>query len=611
MGDALAVMPTASAFLGAAALVVLAPVIKHHRHTMDFAALGIAAGSLVMCVLLLEQVGREPFAYWLGGWEPHDGVALGIGFVADGLGAGMASLAALLILIALLFSWRYFETVGHLYHVLMLVFLAATTGFCLSGDLFNIFVFLEIATVAAFALTAYEIEETGPLQGGLNFAVTNAVGAIFVLFGIALLYGRTGALNLAQVGDALAAREPDGLVVASFVLLAAGFLVKAAIVPFHFWLADAYAVSPTPVCILFAGVLSELGLYAIARVYWTVFSGVGFSHGGLRGILVTAGVVTALLGSIMSAMQRHLRRLLAFVVIAHSGLFLIGLGLLTHTAIGGVAVYVVTDGLVKASLFVCVGIVLHRRGTLEEFHLHGRGRDLPVAGALFALGGLGVAGLPPFGTYLGKAVIEESATLLGHSWAPWLFVTVSAITGAAVLKAAGHVFLGWGPRETNDPWIADEEETDAGAEIAEEPDRTPPAMLVAAVVPLVLAVAGGLSPWLVESAEVAATNFADREAYSALVLESSTGPEVVGAPTGSHLKGALLGLLSAALAVALALGALFAHRLPAALDPQRSRLMDPLAARLRGLHNGHVNDYVAYLTAGTALLGGVAAIFLV
>jgi multicomponent Na+:H+ antiporter subunit D len=611
MGESLAVLPTATALLGATLLVVLAPFLKHRRNAMDVGALLVALISLAWCLLLVREAADGPFVYWVGGWEPAGGVALGIGLVADGVGAGMAALSALLIAIALLFSWRYFEAVGHLYHVLMLVFLAAATGFCLSGDLFNIFVFFEIGAVAAFALTAYEIEDTGPLQGGLNFAVTNAVGAILVLFGTALLYGRTGALNLAQIGNALAGNEADGLVLTSLVLIFAGFMVKAAIVPFHFWLPDAYAVSPTPVCVLFAGVLSELGLYAVARIYWTVFSDAGISQSGLRTILVALGVITAALGSVMATMQRHLRRLLAFVVVAHSGLFLIGLGLLTREGIGGVSVYVIADGFVKASLFVCVGIVLHRRGSLEEFHLHGRGRDLPLAGIVFTLGALGVAGLPPFGTYLGKSIIEESAVTLGYEWMPWLFVLVSAVTGAAVLKAAGHVFLGWGSRETADPWIADEEETDTNAEIDLEPDRTPPAMIAAAVIPIALSLILGVIPQTTGTADLVATHFVDRAGYSGLVLEADRLEDVPEEPPASHGKGALLGILSAVLAVALALGALFPHRLPASFDPRRSTLMDPLARGLRSVHNGHVSDYVTYLTAGVAVLGGVAAVLLI
>ena len=153
----------------------------------------------------------------------------------------------------------------------MLVFLAGIVGFCLSGDLFNMFVFYELFSVAAYALAGYRTTDPGSVRGALNFAITNSVGAILVLGGIALLYGRTGALQPGQLGRP-SPRPADRLVIVAFLLLMVGFFVKAAVVPFHFWLADAYALAPTVVGVLFAGVVSELGLYAVVRVYWTVFS---------------------------------------------------------------------------------------------------------------------------------------------------------------------------------------------------------------------------------------------------------------------------------------------------------------------------------------------------
>ena len=186
---------------------------------------------------------------------------------------------------------------GPTFHALILIFLGALAGFALTGDLFNMFVFFELMSVSAYALTAYRIDRPASLQGALTFAMTNSVGAVMILFGIALLYGRTGALNLAQVGEVLATRPSDGLVVVSFALITGGFLVKAAIVPFHFWLADAYAVAPTPAAIVFTGVMSDLGIYAVARIYVTVFEAPLEPHeAGLRAVLVGFGVLTALVG---------------------------------------------------------------------------------------------------------------------------------------------------------------------------------------------------------------------------------------------------------------------------------------------------------------------------
>src|SRR5487761_906202 len=126
----------------------------------------------------------------------------------------------------------------------MLTFLAGIVG---------LFVWFELMGVSAYALTAYRPEERGPIQGALIFAITNSVGSYLSLTGIALIYGRTGALNMAQISRYVSSHPPDGLVTIAFLLIITGLLVKAAIVPFHFWLADAHAVAPTPVCVMFSG----------------------------------------------------------------------------------------------------------------------------------------------------------------------------------------------------------------------------------------------------------------------------------------------------------------------------------------------------------------------
>ena len=223
------------------------------RRVVDALSCAASVACVVLCALVLDDASDGTLVHWFGGWTPRDGTALGISFAIDSIGAGLALFASVLFLAAFVFSWRYFVAIGPLFHALMLVFLAAMLGFSYTGDLFNLFVFFELLSVAAYALVAYDIEEEGPLQGALNFAVTNSIGAFLILTGIGLLYGRTGALNMAQIGEALAGQPADGLVVVAFTLMAVGFFVKAAVVPFHFWLADAYSVAPTPVCLLAVG----------------------------------------------------------------------------------------------------------------------------------------------------------------------------------------------------------------------------------------------------------------------------------------------------------------------------------------------------------------------
>ena len=558
----------------------------------------------VACAALLVRCLDGPVVYWFGGWTPRDGIALGVAFAVDPVGAALATLAGVLATAALTFSWRIFEAVRTLHHGLMLVFLAGIVGFCLSGDLFNMFVFYELFSVAAYALAGYRTTDPGSVRGALNFAITNSVGAILVLGGIALLYGRTGALNLAQLGQALAAGPPDRLVVVAFLLLMVGFFVKAAVVPFHFWLADAYALAPTVVGVLFAGVVSELGLYAVARVYWTVFSAPLAGIEGLRGVLLLGAVTTALVGGVMCLLQHHLARMLAYATVSHVGLTLAGFALLGPAGAGGAVLYLAADGMVKGSLFISVGIIDHHLLDVDELRLQGRGRHLRWAGALMVAGALGLAGVPPFGTFLGKALMEEAAVEAGQPWLVGLFVLVAALTSAALLRATGRVFCGLGRREG--PAAAAPRPPD---EAAIRHPHVHATQVVPAVALLAGAVAVGLAPGLAGQAQDAAAQFTDRPAYAAAVLQGAGGPVPAGTHPPLHLAGpALWAALSALLGLGLALAALLPDRLPDRLRGGVARGWGPAAAMLRSLHNGSIADSVTWLVVGMAGFGTLLAI---
>ncbi|MDQ3752672.1 MAG: NADH-quinone oxidoreductase subunit D [Actinomycetota bacterium] len=598
-------LPLAVAIPMSAAALLLAAPQSWDRRAFDAFAIAIGGSVTVICAVLLGDSTHGSSVYWFGDWIPKHGVALGLAFVAEPIALTLATLAAFLVTASLIYSWHYFDTVGNLFHVLLLSFLGAMVGFCLTGDLFTLFVFSELISVVAFSLAGYKIEEEGSLQGALNFAVSNSIGASLILSGIALLYGRTGALNMAQIGESLAGGSADGLVVTAFAFLVAGYFIKAAVVPFHFWLADSYAAAPTPACVLFAGVLCELSLYAIARVYWTVFDGVlGGGLVGLRSVMVGAGAVTAILGALMCWPQRHIKRLLAFSTVSHVGMFLLGVGLFSPVAFAGTVVYLVTDGLVKGSLFFCAGILLHRLGSVDELGCDGVGRSIPYTGFLFLLGGLGLAGLPPFGTFVGKALIGEEAARLGYPWVTYLIVAASVLTAGPVLRAGARVFWGLGPGEAYDHHS--EAEGDEGEpETSEARDTTPPLMWTTAAILLGVSLVAGLIPDLSVRFEPAADLFLDRDAYADLVLRNVT-PHHAPLPSGAPLlEGALIGTVSAVCAaVAAALG-LWHARLPSTITGLFTRSLGPPFAILRGLHSGHVGDYVAWATAGVALLGGL------
>ena len=218
------------------------------RCARDVIAIAIALATCALTFIFIAASAGRPMIYWFSGWRPAHGMVIGIDYAVGPLGAGMASLAGLLVTAALVYCWRYFDGARGRYHALVLIFLAGSVDFCLTGDLFNLFVAFELVAVTAFGLTGYNAGHPAPLQGAINFAVTNSLGGMTVLMGVGLLYARTGSLNLAEIGRRWP-EVPRRLAAVAFALLAGGFLIKAAAAPFHFWLADAM-LGPRPGLVL-------------------------------------------------------------------------------------------------------------------------------------------------------------------------------------------------------------------------------------------------------------------------------------------------------------------------------------------------------------------------
>jgi multicomponent Na+:H+ antiporter subunit D len=632
----LVALPLAVPLLVAAILVGASPLLRRHRQTRDLIVTLTMAATTALAALLIWRSRIAPFVYWFGGWLPRDGKALGIAFQIDPIGAGLATLAALLTTAALVYAWHYFEEILGLFHALLLIFAAGMIGFSLTGDLFNMFVLFELMGVAAFGLTCYK-REAPTLEGALNFAVTNSIGAFMVLIGIALLYARTSALNLAEIGAVLveqaallgqgaagavgaetgaavitaggvAIARPDGLILVAAALIFTGFLIKGAAFPFHFWLPDAHAVAPTPVCILFSGIMVELGLYAIARIYWTAFSEVIPPEAGLRPILVGFGTATAVLGALMCFLQRHLKRLLAFSTVSHSGVILIGVGLLTPEALNGAIIYLFGHGLIKAALFLAVGILLHRTGSVDEFDLFNRCHHLPSTGILFTLGGLALAGVPPFGLFTGKSLLEHAGAEAGYVWVAWIALFASLVTGGAVLRAAGRIFLGLGKPEG----LEEEAPVETpGQETHGAEGRTPAVMIGPIIALLTLALLIGVLPWIPEFYAAAAERFQERSLIADVVLHGAVasplagrlgGPEVYTVSSVLYAVGGTLG------AILLALTSLFFNF--SGIPGPLGRAVDTGSRAHETFHSGHVGDYVAWITVGVALLGGLFGLVL-
>ena len=605
------------------------------RWARDLIAIAVALATTTLTLILMAASAGHPMIYWFSGWRPSGGLAIGVDYAVGPLGAGMASLAGVLASAALVYCWRYFDSARGRHHALVLIFLAASVDFCLTGDLFNLFVAFELVAVTAFALTGYNAGHPAPLQGAINFAVTNSLGGMSVLMGVGFLYARTGSLNLAQIGQDLTGRHADGLIVVAFALLTGGFLVKAAVVPFHFWLPDAYGSAPIPVCVLFAGVMSELGLFAVIRVWDTVFSGLsGGSGPRMRAVLLGFGILTAMVGAVMALAQIHLKRMLAFVTMSHLGIYLIGVGLLTPLGLAGASLLVIGDGLAKSALFLGVGVLQHQRGSVSEIKLRGGGRGLAVTGVTIMLGALVLADLPPYVSSVGHALLVTAAEQAGLPWLEIVIAVCVILSSGAVLRAAGRIWLDWGDRESSgpdtgtadDPGEEAEDRSDtadaagkSGADGTTGSDRghddrersgrlrrVPLTMVLPPLALLAIGLGLGLTSGIEEHAAAAAAAFSDRAAYAAAVLGTHSGPVptggrvVVPASPAASAGGVLtdLGQVPAALCVA-----------AIALDRRAAALRRALAAGtgwLRRLHSGLIGDQVAWLAAGLALLAALS-----
>jgi multicomponent Na+:H+ antiporter subunit D len=599
-------LPTVVPLLGGATIAAMRKWLP--RAAADTLGIFFAAATLAITTALLIQSTRATQVYWFGNWYPRGSVVLGITFVVDPIGAGLATLAALLTLLALIFSWRFVDSGSNHFQPLMLLFLAAMCGFSLTGDLFNLFVFFELMSTAAFALCGLKTAEPAPLQGSFNFAVTNTIAAFLVLTGIAMVYAVTGALNMAQIGLALAHRH-DPLVLFAFTLLTCGFFVKAAIVPFHFWLPDAHAVAPTPVCVLFSGIMVELGLYAVLRLHTVLFAQSLEPHAPqLRAILIVFGTVTTLIGGVMCYAEHHLKRLLAFSTISHAGMMLLAMAIGSPVAVAAMLTYLLAHALIKSSLFFTSGIILHRLRSISEQVLFRKGITLPFTAALWFIGGAGLTAAPWFTTMLAEAGVahaEESANLHGITL---VFMIGGILTGAAVFRVGIHTFLGWGSKPLTDEAanIGELPETDNADHRIYPYHFAPPTLLLA------LAIALPFVPgWLPILSNAAVTLGLQPISQAAYIHTVYTGQTVNLTQSTWHQAvpaAALRGAIALVLAWLLACTSVFRLKFKRwlRLGPQ----LESKLHLLRHLQSGHPGDYVLYLTAGLALFGSAAMVFL-
>jgi multicomponent Na+:H+ antiporter subunit D len=308
----------------------------------------------------------------------------------------------------------------------------------------------------------------------------------------------------------------------------------------------------------------------------------------------------------MAFVQSSLKRMLAFIVISHVGVFLAAIGLLTAQGLAGATVYVVADGLVKGAIFCAVASLARRVGHTDELVCHGLGRRIPITGAILVVGGLGLAAVPPLGTFLAQSLVVRSAGGVGYDWLPPVFALATAVTGAAVLRAGARIFLGLGPRR---------DELLAGAPPGEEQEvRSAPRKGALLWLPGIALLVAGLglafTPGLAGRAIQYAQHAVERPALARETLHGVEAPLPAARSFHPDATAYAYGAASALAAVALAWLGLYHRRLPDDVRRSAGRIGNVPLRRLKLLHDGVVGEYVTWLTFGAAALGALFAVLI-
>ncbi|MCS6910917.1 MAG: hypothetical protein NZM11_10195, partial [Anaerolineales bacterium] len=345
----------------------------------------------------------------VGGWAAPFGISL----VGDLLSATMALMCQLVIAACALYALgsREAATTYPTFYTLLLTLTTGLTGAMLTGDLFNLFVFAELLVISATALTAISDDRLG-VEAAFKYFYVSTLAGICLLIACGSLYISYGTLNLADLARRIAAAPDRPLVGIALAMLAGFFMIKSAVVPFHFWQPDFHATAPTAISALLSSVVVKLGVYGFIRLTTLLYAG---QSDGLRAVLVALGVVGLFFGGLSAAGTHNAKRMLAYSTLGQIGYILIAIGWGTPPALAAAVVFAFNHALLKAAMLMLAGYLASRAPvkTASFEVLTGLGKYLPVAGALFLLGGLGLVGIPPLNGFLSKLLVFRSGVEVG------------------------------------------------------------------------------------------------------------------------------------------------------------------------------------------------------
>jgi multicomponent Na+:H+ antiporter subunit D len=424
------VIPLASATLGL--------LLRHSPAAQRLISVLGCVALLLASLALFGQVWVGGIAVsHLGNWPAPFGITLAV----DVLGALMVVITAVTGLVICVYSLGSIserrERGGYYtgFHVLLM----GVNGSFVTGDLFNLYVWFEVLLIASFALLVMG-SDRAQLRGGLQYVLINLVASSVLLIAIALLYGLTGTLNMADAAVRLAQVSRPGLVTTVAMLFMVAFGIKAAAFPLFFWLPVSYHTPPIAVSALFAGLLTKVGVYALIRVFTLLFvHDVGYTHG----ILLAVAGFTMLSGVLGAAAQTDIRKILGFHSISQVGYMLMGLALYTKLALVGAICFILHHNIVKANLFLVGGVTQLYTGSFDLKQVGGVYRERPLLALWFLIPAFSLAGFPPLSGFWAKLFVIKAGLDDGAYVIALVALVTSALTLFSMTKIWTQAF--WKP----------------------------------------------------------------------------------------------------------------------------------------------------------------------
>lgn len=415
-------------FVGA---LVVAGLGAYVRGLARWTAVASLAATLVLAALLMvEVVAGGPIRTELGGWAAPVGIEL----VADRLSAFMAVIVGGVALVAVAGSMdavrRELPGRETLYYACVLLVVAGLMGIVVTGDLFNLFVHLEVASLAAYGLVA--AGGRGAPRAAVAYLIIGSVGASLYLLGVGFLYAATGTLNMADAATLLAAADPR-LVFVGTLLIVAGLGVKMGLFPLHTWMPAAYQRAPLAAAAFMAPLFTKIAAYALIRVLFWVHGETLLRQGAALDLLAWAGAAAVVVGGVLAFVQDDLRRLLVYSSIGQMGIVALGVGLANPAGMTGAVLHIASDALMKGVLFLAAAIALLRFGAARVDELGRLRGRAPWTAAAIAVALLSLVGVPPLSGFFGKWYVL-SATLQEGRYA----FTAALLLGS--LATVGYAF---------------------------------------------------------------------------------------------------------------------------------------------------------------------------